>query len=96
LDVHAISIYPLLRSDDDAKEEAANRAVRELLPLAVVGSRDAVLDKGGKTIRGRKLPGGFIEVDNPKHCEFSHLRNLLLKFDCVVLYIKKTWVAPFV
>ena len=73
-----------MRSDDDAKEEAANRAVRELLPLAVVGSREAVVDKGGKTVRGRKLPGGFIEVDNPKHCEFSHLRNLLLKLTKMV------------
>ncbi len=44
----------------------------------MVGS-NTTLDVGGKKIRGRKYPWGVVEVDNIEHCDFSTLRNMLLR-----------------
>lgn len=30
-------------------------------------------------MRGRKYPWGVAEVDNPEHCEFSKLRDMLIR-----------------
>jgi cell division control protein 11 len=32
----------------------------------------------GRQVRGRKYPWGICEVDNPKHCDFTRLRYVLL------------------
>ncbi|KAJ8312205.1 hypothetical protein KUTeg_009578 [Tegillarca granosa] len=47
------------------------------IPFAVVGS-NTVVEAGGKRIRGRMYPWGIVEVDNPSHCDFTKLRQMLI------------------
>lgn len=50
---------------------------QSLLPFAVIGSEEVVEVKG-VALRARVYPWGIVEVDNPKHCDFSRLRVALL------------------
>ena len=53
--------------------------LQKFMPFAVIGSdREATV--GGKKVLGRQTKWGFIEVENKKHCEFSHLRDMLIKY----------------
>ena len=47
-------------------------------PFAVVGSRTQV-GFGEKKVRARQYPWGLVEVENDKHCDFVHLRELLVR-----------------
>ena len=47
-----------------------------MLPFTVIGSDTEFATGRGK--RGRKYPWGMVEVDNPAHCDFSSLRQVLL------------------
>lgn len=49
-----------------------------LEPLSIIGST-AEHTAGGKQVRGRKYSYGIAEVDNPAHCEFVHLKKMLLE-----------------
>lgn len=73
-----IKVYPssLLPEDEDVMQ--ANSPIRKHLPLAVVGS-DRALTINNKSILGRQTKWGFVEVENPNHCEFSLLRDMLLR-----------------
>jgi len=73
-----IKVYPssLLPEDEDVLQ--ANAPIRKHLPLAVVGS-DRALTINNKSILGRQTKWGFVEVENPNHCEFSFLRDMLLR-----------------
>lgn len=52
--------------------------IQQYLPFAVIGS-DKETSVGGKRVLGRQTKWGFVEVENKKHCEFSHLRDMLIK-----------------
>lgn len=55
-----------------------NKRIWKLIPFAIVGSeRNVVID--GKAVRGRKTRWGAINVEDPEHCEFIHLRNFLTR-----------------
>ena len=49
------------------------------IPFAVIGS-DSAMSVGGKRVLGRQTKWGFVEVDNKRHCEFSLLRDMLIKW----------------
>ena len=49
------------------------------MPFAVIGSDNEVA-VGGKKVLGRQTKWGFIEVENKKHCEFSLLRDMLIRW----------------
>lgn len=51
---------------------------QELMPFAVIGSRDEIT-VGGETIRVRKYPWGVVEIENEKHSDFVKLREMLLR-----------------
>ena len=51
---------------------------QNVIPFAVVGSEASVIIDG-KSVRGRKNRWGVINVENPAHCEFMHLRNFLTR-----------------
>jgi septin 3/9/12 len=78
INYHGINIYPpaYLQEDDDDAEE--NAKIESLLPFAVVGS-DREYKLGGKKVLGRQTKWGFIEVESKQHCEFSHLRDMLIR-----------------
>ena len=49
------------------------------VPFAVVGATDETTTPDGRKVRGRKYPWGVIEVDNPEHCDFVNLRQMLIR-----------------
>ena len=48
-----------------------------MMPFAIVGSEEEV-EINGEPVRARIYPWGIVEVDNPKHSDFSRLRAALL------------------
>ncbi|KAK3609330.1 hypothetical protein CHS0354_024872 [Potamilus streckersoni] len=74
-----INIYqfPDCDSDEDEEFKEQDRALKEAVPFAVVGS-NTVVEAGGKKIRGRMYPWGIVEVENPNHCDFLKLRQMLI------------------
>ncbi|KAJ3334226.1 hypothetical protein HDU76_006598 [Blyttiomyces sp. JEL0837] len=71
---HDIRAYPTFHAED--REHVAE--VERYMPFAVIGSDDFV-DVGGKKVRGRTYRWGVVEVENEKHCDFIHLRELLIR-----------------
>ena len=49
-----------------------------IILLQISGS-DRALTINNKSILGRQTKWGFVEVENPNHCEFSLLRDMLLR-----------------
>lgn len=47
------------------------------MPFSIVGSEEEV-EIDGQPVRARIYPWGIVEVDNPKHSDFSRLRGALL------------------
>ncbi|XP_033747625.1 septin-2-like isoform X1 [Pecten maximus] len=69
--------FPECDSDEDEDFKQQDKALKAAIPFAVVGS-NTVVEAGGKKIRGRMYPWGIVEVDNPKHCDFGKLRQMLI------------------
>uniref|UniRef100_A0A8C8EDN5 Septin 12 n=1 Tax=Otus sunia TaxID=257818 RepID=A0A8C8EDN5_9STRI len=78
LKTHAISVYPQEDFDQDPDDRVLNDRIREKIPFAVVGA-DQEHQVNGKRVLGRKTKWGIIEVENPAHCEFPLLRDLLIR-----------------
>ena len=59
---------------------------QNIIPFAVVGSEaNVIID--GKSVRGRKNRWGVVNVEDPSHCEFTHLRNFLTRSDLLVIFL---------
>ncbi|XP_071229608.1 septin-7 isoform X5 [Salvelinus alpinus] len=79
---HKIKIYEFPETDD----EEENKIVKKIkvwfppdrLPLAVVGS-NTIIVVNEKRVRGRQYPWGVAEVENGEHCDFTILRNMLIR-----------------
>ena len=67
-----------VRSAASARVLSSDDAAQALLPFAIVGSEEEI-EINGELVRARRYPWGIVEVDNPKHCDFSRLRGALLK-----------------
>ena len=52
--------------------------LQEAIPFAVVGS-NTVLEVNQKKVRGRQYPWGVAEVENADHCDFTTLRNMIIR-----------------
>lgn len=78
LKAHGIRVYPQEEFDDDPDDRVLNNKIREKIPFAVVGA-DKEHQANGKKVLGRKTKWGIIEVENPAHCEFPLLRDLLIR-----------------
>uniref|UniRef100_A0A8C2TZD2 Septin 12 n=1 Tax=Coturnix japonica TaxID=93934 RepID=A0A8C2TZD2_COTJA len=78
LKAHAISVYPQEDFDEDPDDRLLNDRIREKIPFAVVGA-DQEHQVNGKRVLGRKTKWGIIEVENPAHCEFPMLQDLLIR-----------------
>ncbi|BHF74084.1 Septin-4 [Sparganum proliferum] len=81
LDRYKIDIYRLPECDSDEEEEIKrlDKEIKAVLPFAVIGSNCVIEGEGGKRVRGRQYPWGVVEVENPRHCDFTKLRIFLLK-----------------
>jgi len=71
-----IRIYEFPECDDE--EESKFNKLKSRVPFAVVGS-NTVIDAGGKKVRGRQYPWGVAEVENIDHCDFTVLRDMLIR-----------------
>jgi cell division control protein 11 len=69
--------FPYDIEEDDEETVQDNSELRAMLPFAIVGSEEEI-EVDGKPVRARIYPWGIVEVDNPKHSDFSRLRNALL------------------
>jgi septin family protein len=49
----------------------------QYIPFSVIGS-DKLVNANGKMVRGRQYRWGVVEVENPLHCDFIYLRELLI------------------
>ena len=49
-----------------------------MIPFAVVGSEKSFM-VNGQEVRARQNRWGVVNVEDPAHCEFVHLRNFLLR-----------------
>ncbi|XP_047460508.1 septin 7a isoform X1 [Mugil cephalus] len=74
---HKIKIYEFPETDDE-EEMKMVRKIKDRLPLAVVGS-NTLIEVNGKRVRGRQYPWGVAEVENGEHCDFTILRNMLIR-----------------
>uniref|UniRef100_A0A673A9S0 Septin n=1 Tax=Sphaeramia orbicularis TaxID=375764 RepID=A0A673A9S0_9TELE len=74
---HKIKIYEFPDTDDE-EEMKMVRKIKDRLPLAVVGS-NTIIEVNGKRVRGRQYPWGVAEVENGEHCDFTILRNMLIR-----------------
>ena len=70
--------FPYDVEEDDEETIQDNSELRALLPFAIVGSEQEI-DLDGQPVRARIYPWGVVEVDNPRHSDFSRLRSALLK-----------------
>lgn len=78
LAANGIQVYPQTQYDEDPEARTLNNRIRECIPFAVVGTdREHHID--GNKVLGRKTKWGIIEVENVAHCEFSNLRDLLIR-----------------
>lgn len=69
--------FPYDVEEDDEETIADNSELRALMPFAIVGSEEEVVING-EPVRARRYPWGIVEVDNPKHSDFTRLRSALL------------------
>ncbi|KAH9273963.1 hypothetical protein BASA83_003598 [Batrachochytrium salamandrivorans] len=69
-----IRIYPNHHAED--RDFVPN--IERFIPFTVIGS-DTFVNVGGKDVRGRTYRWGTVEVENPAHCDFVHLRELLIR-----------------
>ncbi len=63
-------------SEDD--EMLDNSTLESFMPFSVISSIDEV-ESHGKMVKGREYLWGVAEVENENHCDFSQLRNLLIR-----------------
>ncbi|XP_023658464.2 septin 7b isoform X1 [Paramormyrops kingsleyae] len=74
---HKIKIYEFPEVHDEEESKLAKK-IKDRLPLAVVGSNTSV-EVNGKRVRGRQYPWGIAEVENGEHCDFTILRDMLIR-----------------
>lgn len=63
---------------NDDQMGATNKEMNDLLPFAVVGSNDFI-KVGAKSVRARQYPWGVVQVENEHHCDFTKLREMLIR-----------------
>jgi len=71
-----VEIYTFPTDDETVSD--VNKDMNEMMPFAVVGSREDV-KVGETTVRGREYPWGVVEIENEQHCDFVKLREMLIR-----------------
>ncbi|KAI8589277.1 hypothetical protein HDU89_008905 [Geranomyces variabilis] len=74
LEKYDIRVYPTAHAED--RENIVD--LERYMPFAVIGSDD-LINVDGKKVRGRSYRWGHVEVENDKHSDFVHLRELLIR-----------------
>ncbi|KAI9484204.1 MAG: Septin-domain-containing protein [Benjaminiella poitrasii] len=74
-----INVYRCPVESEDEETTARNQAIIDALPFSIIGSTEIVTTKDGRQVRGREYSWGVAEVENDDHCDFTKLRNLLIR-----------------
>lgn len=70
--------FPDCDSDEDEDFQDQDQALKSSIPFAVVSATHC-LEVGGRKVRCRQYPWGFVEVDNPEHSDFALLRRFIVQ-----------------
>merc|ERR1712004_686572 len=73
---NGVQIYQFPTGEETVAE--TNKQMNGILPFAVVGSNDFV-KVGNKNVRARQYPWGVVQVENENHCDFTKLREMLIR-----------------
>merc|ERR1740129_2285557 len=73
---NGVQIYQFPTGEETVAE--TNKQMNGILPFAVVGSNDFV-KVGNKMVRARQYPWGVVQVENENHCDFTKLREMLIR-----------------
>merc|ERR1719347_1924291 len=73
---NGVQIYQFPTSDETISD--VNKNMNSQMPFAVVGSNDFV-KVGNKMVRARQYPWGVVQVENDSHCDFTKLREMLIR-----------------
>jgi len=73
---NGVQIYQFPTDDADIGDR--NKEMNGNLPFAVVGSNDFV-KVGSKMVRARSYPWGTVQVESENHCDFTKLREMLIR-----------------
>ncbi|KAG5682257.1 hypothetical protein PVAND_011621 [Polypedilum vanderplanki] len=76
LQANGVQIYHFPTDDETVAEQ--NNTMNSHIPFAVVGSTEFV-KLGSKMIRARQYPWGIVQVEDPSHCDFVKLREMLIR-----------------
>lgn len=76
LQANGVQIYHFPTDDETVSEQ--NSSMNSHIPFAVVGSTEFV-KLGSKMIRARQYPWGIVQVEDPSHCDFVKLREMLIR-----------------
>lgn len=80
IEFHRIRIFQAPRYElDDEETVQENREIMNKIPFAIVGSNSFAQNSAGLSVRCRLYPWGMVEVDNEDHCDFSKLRQMLIR-----------------
>ncbi|CAL1696163.1 unnamed protein product [Somion occarium] len=86
--------FPYDVEEDDEDTIQDNSELRGMMPFSIVGSEEEV-EIDGEAVRARIYPWGIVEIDNPKHTDFSRLRGALLKRSLTMSCTKLTVLRSF-
>eukprot|EP00124_Ichthyophonus_hoferi_P004902 Ihof_evm1s606 gene=Ihof_evmTU1s606 len=73
-----IGVYQFPIDEDNELSDQNYLELQQAMPFAVVASEDMVEVKG-KKVFARKYGWGIVEVENPSHCDFALIRNVLIR-----------------
>merc|ERR1711973_737737 len=73
---NGVQIYQFPTGEETVAE--TNKQMNGILPFAVVGSNDFV-KVGNKMVRARQYPWGTVQVESENHCDFTKLREMLIR-----------------
>ncbi|KAJ3220301.1 hypothetical protein HK099_004402 [Clydaea vesicula] len=76
---HNIQVYTPPINHDDTESAKITNDIMAAMPYSVLGSETDVQNAAGETVKGRQYLWGTVEVENEKHSDFVHLRNLIIR-----------------
>lgn len=85
LDIMSDENVELFKFPERGTFAKSNAAFNSLIPFTIFGSVDLVAADNKPPVRARNYSYGMIEVDNPKHSEFSKFREAVVQCNLINL-----------
>ncbi|XP_067232154.1 septin-4 isoform X1 [Chanodichthys erythropterus] len=80
IDKYKIKIFQVPECDTNNNDPFRQQdlELKRSIPFAVIGS-NTLVERDSRRVRARVYPWGIVEVENPSHSDFVHLRNMLIR-----------------